>query len=141
MKMKQILKMALVVMMVAFAVITAGCGEENDYHKVKADTIKLVNDFQKGSPDRLTLENREAFLKVLKERELVIHKNMMKLEKLADAEPKLRPDLEDFKNQVVGDVYRNGLRNWVGAVNHAKKRAGKTDFEPIVKREIYHGQW
>lgn len=135
--MKQILKMALVVMMVAFAVVSAGCGEEKDYHAVKAETMKISNTFDNDLPRGASLQVWDEYIKTLRSREAIVRKNMEKLEKLADAEPKLRPDLEQFKLEVEGNVYRNGIRVWIDSVNKKRKQAGRTDFEPQVESPLF----
>ena len=142
--MKKMLKMMVVMMMVIAAVLTAGCGEEEKYNKLKTEIIQYAEETQKSAPsyykplswskvDPVNLRNVEAHIKYLESRIPEYNKKIAEIEKIAAKKVELNNDFQKWRPQtdrmLIGNLEKsirdkeelskppkeNKYKNWNGA--------------------------
>ena len=148
--MKKMLKLMVVMMMVIAAVLTAGCGEEEKYNKLKGEVNGVVNqiwtvgtEWQRPATisfyDPVNVQHIERNEARLKELVPVYETKVKELEKIAIKDVKLNKDFteakEDWDTKV--RVRVEGTKDSLKAIaeHKNKKKTGDWDgtFEGLEK--------
>ena len=119
--MRKMFKIMVVMMMVMAAVLTAGCGEEEKYNKLKGEIIQYAEETYKAGPnyyvplswskiDPANMRNIEERIKFLESKVPEYKKKIAEIEKIAVKKVELNNDLQKWKpktdRMVIGSLER-----------------------------------
>ena len=106
--MKKMFKMVVVAMMVIAAVLTAGCGEEEKYNKLKGEIIQYAEETRRAAPnyyvplswskvDPVNMRNIEECIKYLESKVPEYNKKIAEIEKIAAKKVELNNDFQKWR--------------------------------------------